>query len=100
MPDSPRPWYVYLLRCADGSLYCGVTTDIQRRVEEHNAGTGAKYTRSRRPVTLAAHAAFPGRAAALKAEYAVKRQPAKRKIAYLAALTGQCQLSGNVTHQS
>ena len=46
-------WYVYLLRCADATLYCGVTTDMERRLREHNAGSrGAKYTRARRPVEL------------------------------------------------
>ena len=48
-------WYVYLLRCADATLYCGVTTDMERRLREHNAGSrGAKYTRARRPVELVA----------------------------------------------
>jgi len=45
-------WHVYLVRCRDGSLYAGITTDIIRRVREHNSGSGAKYTRSRRPVML------------------------------------------------
>jgi len=46
-------WWVYVLRCADDSLYCGITTDIERRLKEHNGSSkGAKYTRSRRPVTL------------------------------------------------
>ena len=43
-------WWVYLLRCADGSLYTGITTDVERRTAQHNTGTGAKYTRSRGPV--------------------------------------------------
>ena len=80
-----RPWYVYLLRCADGTLYCGVTTDLERRTAAHNAGTGAKYTRSRGPVRLEASARCPDKSAALKLELAVKRQPASRKLAYLAA---------------
>ncbi len=45
-------WFVYILRCVDGSLYTGVSTDIEKRVAHHNAGTGAAYTRSHRPVTL------------------------------------------------
>ena len=53
-------WYVYLLRCADATLYCGVTTDMERRLREHNAGSrGAKYTRARRPVDLLARAERP-----------------------------------------
>ena len=89
MPDTPRPWHVYLLRCADGSLYCGVTTDLDRRLAQHNAGTGAKYTRARLPVALEASAAFADRSTAQKAEYAVKRRPALRKAAYLASLAAQ-----------
>jgi len=46
------PWTVYLVRCCDGSLYAGVTTDLERRLAQHNAGRGAAYTRSRRPVDL------------------------------------------------
>lgn len=54
-------WYVYLLRCADATLYCGVTTDMERRLREHNAGSrGAKYTRARRPVELVCCVAQPG----------------------------------------
>ena len=45
-------WWVYLLRCGDGTLYTGITDDLDRRLAAHNAGRGAKYTRSRRPVTL------------------------------------------------
>ncbi|WP_461208717.1 GIY-YIG nuclease family protein [Desulfocurvus sp. DL9XJH121] len=78
-----HPWHVYLLRCADGTLYCGVTTDLSRRVDEHNAGTGAKYTRARRPVHLVASAGFPDRSAAQSAEYAVKQRPSKQKIIFL-----------------
>ena len=53
-------WYVYLLRCADATLYCGVTTDMERRLREHNAGSrGAKYTRARRPVELVCCVAQP-----------------------------------------
>ena len=47
-------WYVYILRCSDGSLYTGVSTDVNRRVETHNKGKGAKYTRSRIPVSIVA----------------------------------------------
>ena len=54
MPDpEPRRWRAYLLRCADGSLYAGVTNAVSARVAAHNAGRGARYTRARRPVTLA-----------------------------------------------
>jgi putative endonuclease len=71
-----KRWKVYLVRCADGTLYCGVTTDLARRVKEHNEGkAGAKYTRSRRPVKLAYAEPAATRSAALVREYAVKRLP-------------------------
>lgn len=77
-------WVVYLVRCSDETLYCGITTDLDRRLGEHNSGTGAKYTRSRGPVTLIVSASFPDRSSASKVEYRVKRQPSGRKAAYLA----------------
>lgn len=85
MPKD-SPWTVYLVRCADGSLYCGVTTDIERRLAEHNAGTGARYTRSRTPVALEASAGFADRSTACRVEYAVKQRPAANKADYLAQL--------------
>lgn len=82
-------WYVYLLCCADGTLYCGVTTDVARRLDEHNAGNrGARYTRSRRPVRLVCCAAQADRASAQRLEWEVKRQPRVRKIAFLLARAG------------
>lgn len=71
-----QPWFVYLLRCADGTLYAGITTDPERRLAEHNGGrAAAKYTRARRPVTLAWCEAAADRAAASRREYAVRRLP-------------------------
>jgi putative endonuclease len=64
--------YVYVLECADGSLYTGYTTDPERRVEEHNDGTGAKYTRGRTPVELVHLERFASRSAAMSREYAIK----------------------------
>ena len=61
-------WAVYLVRCADGSLYTGVATDVARRVAQHNAGTGARYTRARRPVTLVHQEPAADRPAALVTE--------------------------------
>jgi putative endonuclease len=72
-------WWVYVLRCADGTLYTGVTTDVARRVERHNAGTASKYTRGRRPVTLAYREPAAGHGAALRREYAIKRLPRASK---------------------
>jgi predicted GIY-YIG superfamily endonuclease len=67
-----RGWWVYMVRCADRSLYTGVTTDVTRRVRQHNAGTASKYTRSRLPVRLAYREKATGRGAALQREAAIK----------------------------
>ncbi|WP_432736928.1 GIY-YIG nuclease family protein [Maridesulfovibrio sp. FT414] len=78
-----KTWYVYLLRCSDNSLYCGVTTDPERRLGEHNSGSGAKYTRARLPVSLEAYEKFPDKRSAYRAEYAVKQKKASLKTAFL-----------------
>jgi putative endonuclease len=76
-----KKWYVYLLRCADNSLYCGVTTDVERRIVEHNSCNkrGAKYTRVRRPVVLAYREECLSRQQACKREYQVKQLPKAQK---------------------
>lgn len=71
-PATPR-WLVYLLRCRDGSLYTGITTDLPRRLAAHAAGRASRYTRSRLPVTLAYSEPQPSHAAALRREAAIKR---------------------------
>jgi putative endonuclease len=76
--------YVYLLRCADGSLYCGWTTDLGRRVVAHRRGTGSRYTTRRRPVELAAAWWAPDRSAAMRLEARVKRLPRPQKVALVA----------------
>ncbi len=84
-------WHVYLLTCADGTLYCGMTSDVARRVAEHNAqapGAGAKYTRSRRPVVLAASAPCATKSDALRLELAVKKRPRAAKRAFLLGQPG------------
>ena len=68
-------WFVYLLRCADGSLYAGITKDVPRRLAQHDAGTGAKYTRGRGPVALVEQAGPLLRGDALRLERALKRAP-------------------------
>jgi UV DNA damage endonuclease len=65
-------WFVYLLRCADGSLYAGITNDLPRRCEQHNAGTASRYTRSRLPVALVYQEPQGSRSLALKREAAIK----------------------------
>ena len=72
--------YVYLLRCRDGSLYCGWTDDLDKRVATHNAGKGARYTRARLPVVLVWHEAVANRSAALKRERAVKALTRTQKL--------------------
>ncbi|AQP53509.1 endonuclease [Vagococcus penaei] len=78
--------YFYVLECADLSYYAGYTTDIGRRLNEHNTGKGAKYTRlaSRRPAKLIHIEKFPSKSAAMKAEYAFKQLTRKQKECYLA----------------
>ena len=71
--------YVYLLRCADGSLYCGWTTDPSARLKAHNSGRGAKYTRSRRPVRLVWLESDPDRHDALSREWHIKRMSRAEK---------------------
>jgi putative endonuclease len=70
-------WYVYMLQCADGTYYTGVTTDVSRRVSEHNGkgspGRGAKYTQARRPVELVYSEAAKGRSVAQQREYALRQ---------------------------
>ena len=75
-------WHVYMVRCADRSLYTGVATDVKARVATHNAGKGAKYTRGRLPAKLVYQEAVAGRGAALKREHAIKRLSvaAKRRL--------------------
>lgn len=70
----PKPWFVYILRCADNSLYTGITLDLDKRLAEHNGidKNGAKYTHSRRPVTLVYHEETLSRSEASKREYQIK----------------------------
>jgi len=77
---STKNWIVYLLRCSDDSLYCGISNDVARRVSVHNAGLGAKYTKSRRPVELVATSRKMTKGNALKLEYGIRKLPAIKKI--------------------
>lgn len=74
--------FVYIVECADGTYYTGYTTDVDRRVAEHNAGTGAKYTQGRRPVELVHTEAYASQSAAMQREYAIKqrRRAAKEQL--------------------
>ena len=77
--------YTYILRCADGTLYTGWTNDLQKRIAAHNAGTGGKYTRSRRPVTLVYYETFPTKEEAMRREYAIKQLSREEKEALIKA---------------
>ena len=71
--------YTYVLRCADDTLYCGWTNDLDKRLKAHNAGRGAKYTKSRRPVALSYYEAFETKGEAMKREYAIKHMTRRQK---------------------
>jgi predicted GIY-YIG superfamily endonuclease len=72
-------WFVYILRCADDSLYTGITKDVDRRLKQHNAGTASRYTRSRLPVALEYQEEQPNQSMALKRELAIKALSRKAK---------------------
>ncbi|WP_027339746.1 GIY-YIG nuclease family protein [Halonatronum saccharophilum] len=72
--------YIYIVECSDNTLYTGYTTDVKRRIEEHNAGIGAKYTRGRGPVKLRYSESFANRSLAQKREYKIKQLDRKDKL--------------------
>lgn len=72
--------YTYLVRCADGSLYCGWTNHLEQRIQAHNEGRGAKYTKSRRPVSLVYYEEFATRREAMQRESAIKKLTRKEKL--------------------
>ncbi|AAG20390.1 MULTISPECIES: GIY-YIG nuclease family protein [Halobacterium] len=73
--------HVYVIECSDGTYYTGYTTDVQRRVAEHNAGDGAKYTRGRTPVTLRHTESFDSKSEAMRREYRIKQLSRAQKEA-------------------
>lgn len=78
-------WTCYILQCADGTLYCGVARDLEKRLAAHNAGDGAKYTRGRRPVRLVYSESCAGKSAALKREIEIKKLPRVAKLMLIGA---------------
>jgi predicted GIY-YIG superfamily endonuclease len=76
-------WYVYILRCADGTLYAGSTTDIERRIKEHNRKKGGGYTRSRLPVKLIYRESCPDRSKAQRREAEIKALSRQNKLALI-----------------
>jgi putative endonuclease len=81
---SKSRWWVYVLRCADGTLYTGITTDPERRLAQHNAGTASKYTRARGPVEMVFRARAANHGAALRRELAIKALSRPEKDALVA----------------
>ncbi|OAJ51357.1 hypothetical protein A6V36_15505 [Paraburkholderia ginsengiterrae] len=79
-------WFLYLLECSDGSVYTGIAIDVQARFEQHASGTGARYTRSRKPVQVLASFELADRSSASRAEYWVKRLPPAEKRALAAGV--------------
>jgi putative endonuclease len=73
----------YLLLCADGKIYCGVTNDMEKRLNAHNSGIASRFTRARLPVTLLATSRAMGKAEAFRLEYRIKRLPRAKKLAAL-----------------
>jgi len=84
MPRPDKPWFVYLVRCRDGSIYTGISDDVDARVKTHNLGKGAKYTAQRRPVTLLYSEPHPNHSGARKRELQLKRWPKQKKEALAA----------------
>ena len=78
-------WCVYLLECSDGTYYAGITNRLEHRINAHNLGQGARYTRSRGPVKLLATQAYPDRSTASKAEAQLKRLARSEKLAFFAS---------------
>ncbi len=86
-------WYVYLLRCSDNTLYTGITTDVARRIREHNDGgpLGARYTRNKRPVRLMYQEPAKSRSHATLREYEIKRLSREQKEAFIRKSEGKAQ---------
>ena len=86
---KPRPkppgdrWFVYLLRCADGTLYTGIARDVSRRCRQHNAGTASRYTRSRLPVVVVYQETHASRSLALSREAAIKALSRRQKLSLI-----------------
>ena len=76
-------WMAYLLLCADGKMYCGVTNDMEKRLDAHNQGIASRFTRARLPVTLMATSRAMGKAEAFRLEYKIKRLSKEKKLAAL-----------------
>ncbi len=87
--QAVEDWFVYIVECADGTFYTGITNDLERRIDEHNAGKGARYTRGRGPVSLRYHELQPDRSRASAREREIKAmsRSGKRGLIAEAAIT-------------
>ncbi|UCV01794.1 GIY-YIG nuclease family protein [Dechloromonas denitrificans] len=84
--SNPKPWYLYLIECVDGSIYTGITVDVEARYAAHRNGSGARYTRSHVPARLLGFEVHPDRSTASQAEYRVKRLSATEKRRFAGTL--------------
>lgn len=84
-----KQWFVYILRCGDGSVYTGITTDVERRLEMHRSGKGAKYTRGRGPLEAVYRERCATHSDALKREWAIKSLPREEKLHLIAQFQQQ-----------
>ena len=89
MMSTAKPWYLYLIECADGSIYTGIAVDVAARYEAHKNGTGARYTRAHPPLRLLGFEAHADRSAASKAEYRVKQLTHAEKRRFAAGLAAR-----------
>jgi putative endonuclease len=80
--QSTMPWFLYLLECEDFSIYTGIALDVEKRLEQHRQGKGARYTRAHPPKRLLATVRYPNRSEAAKAEYEMKQKTAAEKRAF------------------
>lgn len=80
-------YWVYILQCGDNTLYTGITTDVERRLKEHQNGVGAKYTRGRSPLRVVYREACPDKSSALRREYAIKQLPRAKKLELIASVS-------------
>jgi putative endonuclease len=86
---TSKTWFLYIIECADGSLYTGIAVDVEARYTAHCNGTGARYTRSHPPARLLGFEPHPDRSSASKAEYRIKRLSPAEKRKYAATLQGK-----------
>ncbi len=92
--------FVYILRCADGSLYTGYTIDLERRLKQHQGGNGGRYTRTHLPITLVYSEAFRTRHEAMQREIVIKRLPRKKKLALIDASLKKTRLTTKAPRKS